>query len=109
MSTPTDMPPTGEETPVALSQATHDFLSALASPTRQRILLLFARGAELAVGEVAELAGVSQPTASQQLQLLRRAGVVTSRRDGKVVRYRADRDGMTRALEDLQAYLKVCC
>ncbi|WP_265523474.1 ArsR/SmtB family transcription factor [Oerskovia flava] len=92
-----------------LAEATRDFLKALASATRQRILLLFARGAELSVGEVAELAGISQSTASQQLALLRRGGIVTSRRDGKVVLYSADRDGMARALADVQAYLQVCC
>lgn len=94
---------------VELSEATHDFLKALASPARQRIMLLFARGAELSVGEVAELAEIGQSTASEQLKLLRHGGVVTSRRDGKIVYYRADKDGMTRALADLQAYLKVCC
>lgn len=92
-----------------LSEATHEFLKALASPARQRIMLLFARGAELPVGEVAELAEIGQSTASEQLKLLRRGGIVTSRREGKTVYYRADRDGMARALADLQAYLKVCC
>ena len=32
-----------------------------------------------------------------------------SRRDGKTVYDRADKDGMARALEDLQAHLKVRC
>lgn len=94
---------------IELSDATHEFLKALASPARQKIMLLFARGAELSVNQVAELAGIGQSTASEQLKLLRRGGIVTSRRDGKTVYYRADRDGMARALEDLQAYLKVCC
>lgn len=92
-----------------LSETTQEFLRSLASPTRQRILLLFARGAELSVGEVADQAGLGQSTASEQLKLLRRAGVVVSRRDGKVVLYRANRDGMSEALADLQAYLSVCC
>lgn len=92
-----------------LSEATQEFLRSLASPTRQRILLLFARGAELSVGEVAAQAGIGQSTASEQLKLLRRAGVVASRREGKVVRYRANRDGMSQALTDLQAYLAICC
>ena len=92
-----------------LRPATHDFLKALASPTRQRIMLLFAKGAELSVGEVAQQAGIGQSTASQQLSLLRRGGIVTSRRDGKEVFYRADKEGTTTALGDLQAYLQACC
>lgn len=100
---------TAQAEPVELAETTHAFLKALASPTRQRIMLLFARGAELSVNEVAELAGIGQSTASQQLDLLRRGGVVTSRRDGKTVYYRADKQGSATALADLQAYLQTCC
>jgi DNA-binding transcriptional ArsR family regulator len=92
-----------------LSAATHDFLKALASPTRQRIMLLFSQGAELSVGEVAERAGVGQPTASEQLAQLRQGGILTSRKDGKTVLYRADKERTTAALANLQEYLKFCC
>lgn len=95
--------------PAELAAATHDFLKALVSPTRQRIMLLFARGAELSVNEVAEHAGIGQSTASQQLDLLRRGGIVTSRREGRTVFYRADKRGSASALADLQAYLRNCC
>ena len=95
--------------PAELRAATHDFLKALSSPTRQRIMLLFARGAELSVNEVAEQAGIGQSTASQQLDLLRRGGIVTSRREGRAVFYRADKDGASAALSDLQSYLQSCC
>ncbi|MFC0623340.1 ArsR/SmtB family transcription factor [Kribbella deserti] len=94
---------------VGLAPATHEFLKALASPTRQRIMLLFADGAELSVNEVAEKAGVGQSAASQQLDLLRRGGIVTSRRDGKSVIYRADKGRSAAALADLQSYLQNCC
>ncbi|MBB5840532.1 ArsR/SmtB family transcription factor [Kribbella italica] len=95
--------------PAELRPATHDFLKALSNPTRQRIMLLFARGAELSVNEVAEQAAIGQSTASQQLDLLRRGGIVTSRREGKAVLYRADKAGAAAALSDLQAYLQNCC
>ncbi|MGC0272212.1 ArsR/SmtB family transcription factor [Pseudactinotalea sp. Z1739] len=98
-----------ETMPAELQPGTHDFLKALASPTRQRIMLLFFDGAELSVGEVAGRAGVSQSTASEHLALMRRGGVVTSVREGKIIRYRGDRDGIRAALADLQAYLEVCC
>lgn len=98
-----------EELPAELAPATHDFLKALAGPTRQRIMLLFARGAELSVGEIAERIGLSQPAASQQLALLHRGGILTSRRHGKTVLYRSDRDAALAALEDLQKYLRSCC
>jgi DNA-binding transcriptional ArsR family regulator len=94
---------------VELKPTTREFLKALTSPTRQRIMLLFARGAELSVGEVAEQVGIGQSTASEQLSVLRRAGIVTSRREGKIVLYRSDRDGALDVLADLQAYLQTCC
>ena len=92
-----------------LTPATHEFLRALASHSRQEVMLLFARGGELSVGEVAEKAGMGQSSASQQLAFLRRGGILTSRRQGKVVLYRADREGVMTALDDLQAYLLACC
>ncbi|MEV1248732.1 ArsR/SmtB family transcription factor [Nonomuraea sp. NPDC050022] len=92
-----------------LPQAAQDFLKALANPGRQQIMLLFAQGAELSVNQVAERAGISQSAASQQLALLRRGGIATSRRDGKEVLYRGDRDGVARILGDLQDYLRFCC
>lgn len=94
---------------VELSAASQRFLKALASPTRQRIMLLFFGGAELSVGEVAERADVRQPTASVHLDQLRQGGILTSRRSGKSVLYRSDHDGISRALADLQAYLEICC
>lgn len=92
-----------------LDQTTHDFLKALANEGRQQIMLLFAHGAELSVNQVAERAGISQSAASQQLALLRRGGIVTSRRAGKEVLYRGDHESVARILGDLQNYLKYCC
>jgi len=109
---PTPQPDTcGSENsvPQELSEKAHDFLKALASPSRQRIMLLFSQGAELSVGEVAEQAGIGQSTASEQLTMLRRGGILTSRRAGKIVLYRADRDGVLGILDDLKTYLLTCC
>jgi DNA-binding transcriptional ArsR family regulator len=92
-----------------LDQTTRAFLKAMASETRQQILLLFAGGAELTVGEVADRAGLGQSTASEQLARLRRGGLLTCTRDGKLVRYRADRDGIAEQLAELQDYLRRCC
>ncbi|MEU7002511.1 metalloregulator ArsR/SmtB family transcription factor [Nonomuraea sp. NPDC046570] len=92
-----------------LSPAVHAFLKAMASPARQRVMLLFAHGAELNVGQVAEATGLAQPRASEQLAELRRGGILTSRKDGKTVLYRADKQATTAALAELQAYLQHCC
>jgi|SRR5690625_1145662 len=96
-------------TEVELDESTNDFLKALASPARQQVMFLFAGGAELSVGDVAEQADIGQSTASQQLAMLRRGRILTSRREGKTVYYRADTEGTAAVLDNLQAYLRACC
>ena len=60
---------------------------ALADQTRLRILGLLA-GGEVCVCEIHDSLQIPQPTASRHLAYLKRAGLVTSRRDGLWVHYR---------------------
>ena len=92
-----------------LGETSRRFLKALAGETRQQLVLEFAGNAELTVGQVAERAGIAHSTASEQLSLLRQGGLLTSRRDGKTVYYRADPSGIATALTELQGYLAACC
>jgi DNA-binding transcriptional ArsR family regulator len=94
---------------VQLGAGAREFLKALASEQRQQMLELFAGGIELTVGTVAERLGVGQSNASQQLALLRRGGLLTSRRDGKQVFYRIDSAAVDRSLAELRDYLHTCC
>ncbi|MEV0430929.1 metalloregulator ArsR/SmtB family transcription factor [Micromonospora sp. NPDC050495] len=93
----------------AMSEATSEFLRALASDTRQQMMLLFADGAARSVNEVAEALGIGQSTASEQLAILRRGRVVHAQREGKTVRYSADGAGISAALTELQNLLQTCC
>ena len=63
------------------------FGKAIADETRQRIMrLLCCR--ELCVSDlVAELKDISQPTVSHHLQILKQAGLVDTRREGKQMYY----------------------
>ena len=88
---------------------TQDFLKALASETRQTMLGLFVGGVELSVGETAERAGLSPSTASEHLSLMRRGGLLDSRREGKIVLYRVDSVRMGDQLDLLKDYLICCC
>ena len=103
------MTSTTQAAPLELDEDARAFLKALASETRQGLLMLFADGGELTVGEVASRAGIGQSTASEQLALLRSGGLLSPRRDGKLVHYRADRDRIARQLAALQDYLAGCC
>ena len=55
----------------------------LADPTRLRILIYLARESELNVTELCERLEQSQPAVSHHLALLRVAGLIEPRRDGK--------------------------
>ena len=75
---------------------------ALAAPGRLMLLEQIAQG-ERGVEGLAAKTGLTIANASQHLQQLRRAGLVTSRRDGKSVIYRLT-DARTLALmEQLRA------
>lgn len=92
-----------------ISERTREFLKALASENRQRIVMLFADGRARSVGEVATEVGIGQSTASEQLTLLRRGGLVRAQREGKTVRYIADGDGIAATLDELRQVLARCC
>ena len=68
------------------SAANHMF-RAFSDPTRVRILALLSRG-ERCVGDLVEVLGVPQPTASRHLAYLRRSGLVQTREAGLWVYYR---------------------
>ncbi|MEU4408972.1 metalloregulator ArsR/SmtB family transcription factor [Streptosporangium sp. NPDC023963] len=96
-------------TGIELTEAARGFLKAMASDTRQQILMLFSGGIELTVGEVAERMALAQSAASTHLATLRDGGVLSARREWKTVYYRADPVRIGRALSDLQAGLQACC
>lgn len=60
--------------------------AALADRTRLRVLNLLKAG-EVCVCYFVEILGESQPKVSRHLAYLRRAGVVSARRDGKWIHY----------------------
>ncbi|MRU16508.1 metalloregulator ArsR/SmtB family transcription factor [Roseovarius sp. A21] len=72
---------------------------ALSAPARLSLLEQLAQG-ERGVEALADKTGLTIANCSQHLQQLRRAALVTSRRDGKAVIYRLT-DGHTLALMDL--------
>lgn len=61
-------------------------LKALGNPERLLLLCQLSQG-ELSVSELEAALDIHQPTLSQQLGVLRREGVVNTRRDGKKVFY----------------------
>ena len=78
--------------------------SALADTNR--ILILYALHEKPTnVSDLAREIGVSQPTASRHLNLLRERGLVTAQRDGQSVVYTLADDRVIQALDLLRAVL----
>jgi DNA-binding transcriptional ArsR family regulator len=75
-------------------------IEALTHPGRRAILRLVADQA-LPVGELAQRLGVSQPAASQHLKVLRDAGLVRGRTDGRRRLYQVDLEGLQRLRAEL--------
>lgn len=67
-------------------------LSLLADPVRSRILYALDVVDELCVGDLALALGVSEDAVTYGLRILRTAGLVANRRDGRVIYYRLAAD-----------------
>jgi ArsR family transcriptional regulator, arsenate/arsenite/antimonite-responsive transcriptional repressor len=69
-------------------------LKALGHPVRLGIALRLAREGGTCACDFADIFGVSQPTVSQHLKVLREAGLVRTRRKGTQIYYSLDPAGV---------------
>lgn len=88
---------------VEVTAAVHsaDLFRALSDPTRLALVRLLTRG-ESCVCELAATLGVAQPLVSHHLKMLRRAGFLQVRREGRWHYYALDRE----RFEDCQAWIR---
>lgn len=77
-----------------------ELLKTLSHPARLLLACTLAEG-EYSVGELEEALGIHQPTLSQQLGVLREAGVVETRREAKQIFYRLTEARAARLIEAL--------
>ena len=95
--------------PLARLQATDrhvEAFKALAHPTRLQVFFFIVRKkAEVAVGEIQAQMEIPGPTLSHHLDLLRRADLVQSRREGTFIYYSPKPDTVT----ELVRLLTACC
>jgi DNA-binding transcriptional ArsR family regulator len=78
-------------------------IDAISHPGR-RAMLRLVLDRELPVSELAERIGMSQPAASQHLKVLRDAGLVRGRVDGRRRLYQVDLQGLERLQRELDAF-----
>jgi DNA-binding transcriptional ArsR family regulator len=73
----------------------HDLLfRTLADPTRRALFERLCREGEQTVGALTLQAGVSQPAVSKHLGVLKQAGLVRDRPDGRQTHYSARREAL---------------
>jgi DNA-binding transcriptional ArsR family regulator len=84
-------------------------LQALNDPTRQEIIMLFQEKPEYCVTGIANQFKLSRPTISHHLNLMKRARILTSRKEGKEIYFSFNKDFVIGQLEMLVRYLKGCC
>ena len=80
-----------------LSEIKAELFKALAHPARIRALEILS-GSECSVGELQPLVGIELSHLSQQLSVLRRAGLVSSRKEGASVIYSIRNDNVVELL-----------
>ena len=79
-------------------------MRALADPTRRAVFERIAHAKEINVAELTRASGVTQGAVSQHLKLLKRAGLVAERPQGRNVYYRAKPEGLTPLFDWLGHY-----
>lgn len=80
--------------------------TALGDEHRQRILLTFGPGERLNVGQIVEVSTLSRSAVSHHLKILRDAGVLESRKEGKEVYFWVNKDFLIEAMETVVAYIR---
>lgn len=86
-----------------------EFLKAIASETRQKILFLFMDGSARTVGQIASELEIVPSTASEHLAILKRGGLLDAEREGKEVYYRPNRGRTLGLIRKLADTLDACC
>jgi DNA-binding transcriptional ArsR family regulator len=80
--------------------------TALGDEHRQRILLTFEPGERLNVGQIAEVSTLSRSAVSHHLKILREAGVLDSRKEGKEIYFWINKDFLREVLTNVLDYLE---
>ena len=80
-------------------------LDIVSEPRRREILARLGELGESAVGALAELIDISRPAVSQHLKVLKDAGMVDERQEGRQRLYRLNADGIANARVAIELFL----
>ncbi|HAG11063.1 MAG TPA: ArsR family transcriptional regulator [Desulfotomaculum sp.] len=80
-------------------------LKALGDSHRQNILKLLA-AQEMGACEIIQAIGLSQPAIAHHLKILKQAGLINSEKEGKIVFYNLNKDGLKELLKQMDVFLE---
>jgi len=84
--------------------AANVLFKTLADPTRRAIFERLARDGEQTVHVLTDYAGVSQPAVSKHLAVLKQAGLVRDRREGRETHYSAQPQALAPLIDWMSLY-----
>lgn len=86
-------------------QESSEILRALAHPLRMRILEFIDQNDTINVNKIYNTLKLEQSITSQHLRILRLAGLVTTKRDGKFIHYSIDYDKIDLTVNAIDKFL----
>jgi len=82
----------------------NELFGTLADPTRRALFERLSRDGEQTVRALTDRAGVSQPAVSKHLGVLKHAGLVRDRREGRQTHYSAKPQGLAPLIDWMSLY-----
>ena len=86
-----------------------ELMRAFSDETRQKIIRQCFTERELCVNDIAKQFTLSRPTISHHLNLMKRAKLLNSRKEGKEIYYSVNKEYIVSLLEAFISTLKNCC
>jgi DNA-binding transcriptional ArsR family regulator len=86
-----------------------ELLRAFSNETRQKIIRHCFTEKEVCVNDIAKQFTLSRPTISHHLNLMKRAKLLNSRKEGKEVYYSVNKEHIVNLVESFLNTLKNCC
>ncbi len=87
-------------------QISSELLRALAHPLRMQILEFIDQNDKINVNKIYNTLNLEQSITSQHLRILRLAGLVQTRREGKFIHYSLNYDKINLAVEAIDSFLE---
>ncbi len=97
------------EKEIRLCEECLELFRAMADKTRQEIIMVFAAQKEISANDIAKNFVLSRPTISHHLNLMRRAKLLNSRKDGKEVFYSINKSYIKKLLTSVLVDIDRCC